>query len=162
MEDVTGLNSKSSQRFYDASKDGFEPAAEQPGTKNKNASLKRARKSRAHRQSVPYFKLFKYADSIDVLLMTVGTICAIVDGLIWPAIAYVQARIVSKFASLLHSDPELAAQKISSYALILEYISIVSGLASYLGMCAISPLVNCLSKLYSACKEDLYRLLKYV
>ncbi|CAM6075034.1 unnamed protein product [Sphagnum tenellum] len=132
MEDVTGLNSKSSQRFYDASKDGFEPAAEQPGTKNKNASLKKAKKSRAHRQSVPYFKLFKYADSIDVLLMTVGTICAIVDGLIWPAIAYVQARIVSKFASLLHSDPELAAQKISSYALILVYISIVSGLASYL------------------------------
>ncbi|CAK9878849.1 unnamed protein product [Sphagnum jensenii] len=132
VEDVTGLNSKSSQRFYDASKDGFEPAAEQPGTKNKNASLKKAKKSRAHRQSVPYFKLFKYADSIDVLLMTVGTICAIVDGLIWPAIAYVQARIVSKFASLLHSDPELAAQKISSYALILVYISIVSGLASYL------------------------------
>jgi hypothetical protein len=101
-------------------------------------------------------------DSIDVLLMTVGTICAIVDGLIWPAIAYVQARIVSKFASLLHSDPELAAQKISLYALILVYISIVLGLASYLGMCAISPLVNCLSKLYSACKEDLCRLLKYV
>jgi hypothetical protein len=55
MEDVTGLNSKSSQRFYDASKDGFKPAAEQPGTKNKNASLKRAKKSRAHRQSVSNF-----------------------------------------------------------------------------------------------------------
>ena len=50
------------------------------------------------KQSVPYFKLFKYADRIDTLLMSLGTIMAILDGFVWPAMALIQARLLNKYA----------------------------------------------------------------
>lgn len=49
------------------------------------------------KQIVPYFKLFKYADRVDRLLMFLGTGMAVLDGFVWPAIVFIQSRLVNSF-----------------------------------------------------------------
>jgi hypothetical protein len=77
--------------------------------KNVKAHKKKASMAR---QSVPYLDLFKYADGLDYLLMFLGTSFAILDGFMWPTIAFVQSHVLNKFASLALTDPELAYTKV--------------------------------------------------
>lgn len=74
----------------------------------------RKKKVVAPRQSVPYLKLYKYADPIDYLLMVLGTVAALIDGLMWPAIAFIQSHLLNRFASLARTDPDLAYTKVAS------------------------------------------------
>jgi hypothetical protein len=55
--------------------------------------------------AVPYYKLFKYADKLDVLLVIGGTIAAIVEGAALP-VFFVSAAPLS-FVHLLHAICEL-------------------------------------------------------
>jgi hypothetical protein len=58
------------------------------------------------RNTVPYYKLYQYADLVDVVLMVVGTLAAISNGLILPALFIVQERVVNSFGNL-ESNPQL-------------------------------------------------------
>lgn len=81
-------------------------------TRKKNVKAHKKKKASMARQSVPYLDLFKYADALDYLLMFLGTSFAILDGFMWPTIAYVQSHVLNKFASLALTDPELAYKKV--------------------------------------------------
>ncbi|KAG0581512.1 hypothetical protein KC19_4G257500 [Ceratodon purpureus] len=87
---------------------------------NKNSPMK---------QAVPYFKLFKYADRVDILLMTLGTGMAVLDGFTWPIIAYIQSILLNKFAST--ASPKQAYDDICRFTLYLVYSSIFSMVVSY-------------------------------
>lgn len=91
----------------------------QGGNLDENVEKAHKKNVRAHkkkasvpRQSVPYLDLFKYADELDYFLMFLGTSFAILDGCMWPAIAYVQSHLLNRFASLALTDPELAYTKV--------------------------------------------------
>lgn len=75
-------------------------------------NVKAHKKTSVARQSVPYLDLFKYADGLDYLLMFLGTSFAILDGFMWPTIAFIQSHLLNKFASLALTDPELAYTKV--------------------------------------------------
>ncbi|KAI3979568.1 hypothetical protein MKX01_001760 [Papaver californicum] len=47
---------------------------------------------------VPFFKLFSFADSTDVILMVIGTISAIVNGWRMPIMAVLGGQLVNSFA----------------------------------------------------------------
>jgi ATP-binding cassette subfamily B (MDR/TAP) protein 1 len=51
--------------------------------------------------AVPYYKLFKYADRLDVLLVIGGTIAAIVEGATLPIFFVSAASLL--FVHLLHA-----------------------------------------------------------
>ncbi|KAI3947772.1 hypothetical protein MKX01_034437, partial [Papaver californicum] len=48
---------------------------------------------------VPFFKLFSFADSKDVILMVVGTISAFVNGWKMPIMAVLGGQLINSFAS---------------------------------------------------------------
>jgi ATP-binding cassette subfamily B (MDR/TAP) protein 1 len=52
--------------------------------KKKDQLMKKLHK-KENRKTVPYYTLYKYADWIDALLMLVGSLAAVINGLILPA-----------------------------------------------------------------------------
>ena len=48
-------------------------------------------------KTVPYYKLFSFADSLDYLLMSVGTISAIGNGVCMPLMTIIFGEVVNSF-----------------------------------------------------------------
>ncbi|KAJ7553620.1 hypothetical protein O6H91_06G105700 [Diphasiastrum complanatum] len=62
--------------------------------------------------TVSYWKLFRYADLLDVTLMVVGTVAAVVNGFVFPAMFLVQAQVIHGFGTL-RNDPSKLTKTIS-------------------------------------------------
>jgi ATP-binding cassette subfamily B (MDR/TAP) protein 1 len=73
---------------------------------DKNQLPEESKNRKRKRNTVPYYKLYQYADLVDVVLMVLGTLAAISNGLILPALFIVQERVVNSFANL-ESNPQL-------------------------------------------------------
>lgn len=50
-------------------------------------------------EMIPYYKLFSFADSLDVTLMIVGTICAVANGLAMPIMTVLFGNMIQSFGS---------------------------------------------------------------
>ncbi|XP_002983357.2 putative multidrug resistance protein [Selaginella moellendorffii] len=83
------------------------------------------------REVVSYWQLLSYADRYDVVLMLVGSVAAMVSGLIFPAILVVQSHLINNFGSLQNRPVELA-RRVSEDATFLVYTAAVALVASYL------------------------------
>ncbi|ESQ55972.1 hypothetical protein EUTSA_v10024241mg [Eutrema salsugineum] len=59
----------------------------------------KSKKSRVQDEKVPFYKLFSFADRNDVVLMTVGTISAVANGLTQPLLTLLFGQIVNAFGS---------------------------------------------------------------
>jgi ATP-binding cassette subfamily B (MDR/TAP) protein 1 len=73
---------------------------------DKNQLPEESKNHKRKRNMVPYYKLYQYADLVDVVLMVLGTLAAISNGLILPALFIVQERVVNSFRNL-ESNPQL-------------------------------------------------------
>jgi len=61
--------------------------------------------------SVPFFRLFAYADALDWTLMTLGSVAAAIHGAALPLYLYVLGRIINLFGSYQQdviSNPDLS------------------------------------------------------
>lgn len=56
-----------------------------------------------------YWALFKYADALDVLLMMVGTLGAIANGMTLPAMLIIQSHLINTFGSLQSNPASISA-----------------------------------------------------
>jgi len=74
-------------------------------TKPSRTGAASEKKKTGMKQIVPFFKLFKYADRVDIFLMFLGTIMAIFDGFTWPAIAFIQSKLLNHFSGLATQSP---------------------------------------------------------
>nr|DAD48108.1 TPA_asm: hypothetical protein HUJ06_018045 [Nelumbo nucifera] len=83
----------------------------------------------AEQQKVPFYKLFSFADKHDVALMTVGTTCAIVNGLSMPLMTLIFGQLINSFGS---SDRSHVVAAVSKVSLKFIYLAFGSGLASFL------------------------------
>lgn len=75
-----------------------------------------------------YWALFKYADALDILLMTVGTLGAIANGLTLPAMLIIQSHLINTFGSL-QTNPASISANISkvlqqSFSLSLSFFAL--------------------------------------
>jgi len=61
-------------------------------------------------QKVPFYKLFAFADPIDVVLMIVGGVAAIGNGLAQPLMTLVLGQIINSFG---RSDPSHVVHDVS-------------------------------------------------
>ncbi|KAJ8898721.1 hypothetical protein K2173_004880 [Erythroxylum novogranatense] len=80
-------------------------------------------------RTVPFYKLFAFADSVDVLLMTVGSVSAIANGLSMPLCTVLFGQLTDELGQnqkklVLHSISKLCAQ--------VMYLAVGTGLAAFL------------------------------
>lgn len=55
-------------------------------------------------KKVPFYKLFSFADSRDKILMIIGTIAAIINGLSLPVMALMLGNLIDVFGTAGRSD----------------------------------------------------------
>ncbi|KAK0582248.1 hypothetical protein LWI29_023393 [Acer saccharum] len=80
--------------------------------------------------TVPFQKLFTFADSTDVALMIIGTIGALGNGLSMPLAALIFGELTDSFGQ--NQNKSGIVDVISKYTLKLVYLAIGAGVASFL------------------------------
>ncbi|XP_055959663.1 ABC transporter B family member 21-like isoform X2 [Mercurialis annua] len=86
--------------------------------------------SKENEKTVPYYKLFSFADSIDMLLMTAGTIGAFGNGISLPLLPLLLGRMVDSFGS--NQSNKNIVHIISKVSLQFVYLAIGAAAASFL------------------------------
>ncbi|CAN6726733.1 unnamed protein product [Malus baccata var. baccata] len=81
-------------------------------------------------KTVPYYKLFSFADTLDYMLMSVGTISAIGNGLCMPLMTVIFGEVINSFGS--NGNPKEVVDAISKVALKNVYLAIGAGVAAFL------------------------------
>ncbi|XP_051122621.1 putative multidrug resistance protein [Andrographis paniculata] len=77
--------------------------------------------------------LFRYADGIDKLLMLIGTLGSIGDGLMTPLTMFIMSAIIDDYGA---SDQSISNQVVDKFALRLLYIALGVGISAFLeGLC---------------------------
>lgn len=89
---------------------------------------------------VPYFKLYKYADRVDILLMSLGTVMAVLDGFSWPVMALIQSKLLNSFAGSANQSPRHEYEEICKVSNIFIFTFV-----------AFSTMKGILCKLYDDC-----------
>ncbi|KAJ9690876.1 hypothetical protein PVL29_013168 [Vitis rotundifolia] len=88
-----------------------------------------ARGRKADEEKVPFYKLFSFADKLDVGLMIVGTVSAIGNGMCQPLMTLIFGQLINTFGD---SDPSHVVHEVSKVSLKFVYVAIGSGIASLL------------------------------
>ncbi|KAJ8632463.1 hypothetical protein MRB53_025799 [Persea americana] len=82
-----------------------------------------------NKNTVPFYKLFSFADSTDVLLMIVGTVAAAANGVATPLMTILFGQLMDSFGQT--PDPHEIVDKISKVSLRFVYLGLGSGVASF-------------------------------
>ncbi|KAM1959230.1 hypothetical protein FF1_004742 [Malus domestica] len=86
-------------------------------------------KADQEKQKVAFYKLFAFADRLDIALMIVGTISAVGNGLSQPLMTLVFGNLINTFGS---TDPGHIVPLISKVSLKFVYLAIGTGAAALL------------------------------
>nr|GME07041.1 ABC transporter B family member 9-like [Ipomoea batatas] len=91
----------------------------------------KSKKKKNEEQKVPFYKLFTFADQLDMCLMIGGTLGAIGNGLAQPMMTVIFGQLINSFGT---TDPSHAVHEVSKICVKYVYLAIGSGIASYLQM----------------------------
>ncbi|XP_075667079.1 ABC transporter B family member 9-like [Castanea sativa] len=80
-------------------------------------------------QRVPFYKLFAFADKLDLFFMTMGTIGAVGNGLSQPLMTIIFGKLINSFGS---SDPSKVVHEVAKVAIYFVYLAIGAGIAALL------------------------------
>ncbi|XP_068333364.1 ABC transporter B family member 11-like [Pyrus communis] len=83
-------------------------------------------------KTVPYYKLFSFADSLDYMLMSVGVISAIGNGLCLPLMSVIIGDMINSFGGTGNTKDVVGA--VSKVALKYVYLAVGAGAAAFLQM----------------------------
>ncbi|CAM8988079.1 unnamed protein product [Rhodiola kirilowii] len=79
------------------------------------------------KQYVSFYKLFSFADRLDVALMVIGSVGAMINGLSQPFMTIVFGQMINSFANI-----DRVLDMVSEVSLKFVYLGIVAGAASFL------------------------------
>ncbi|KAF5185686.1 Abc transporter b family member, partial [Thalictrum thalictroides] len=79
-------------------------------------------------EKVSYYKLFTFADRLDIMLMIIGTISAIANGLAQPLMTLIFGKLINTFGS---SDPSKLVSDVSKVSLDFVFLAIGAAIASF-------------------------------
>ena len=82
------------------------------------------RNSVVEEQKVSFVKLFSFADRLDVLLMVVGSMCAVASGLSQPLMALIFGQLINSFGSSDQSHVLNEVSKVHAYTYIYKHICV--------------------------------------
>ncbi|KAH7854639.1 hypothetical protein Vadar_016230 [Vaccinium darrowii] len=97
-----------------------QPDTEQQKSKKEESSIK----------TVPFYKLFSFADSVDVALMIVGTIGAVGNGVCMPIMTVLFGEIINSFGQNQNNKDVVHA--VSKIALKFVYLASGAGVVAFL------------------------------
>ncbi|KAK7259123.1 hypothetical protein RIF29_24721 [Crotalaria pallida] len=97
------------------------------GTNTTSEDIKQKEKA----ETVPYYKLFSFADSTDIVLMIVGSIGAFGNGLGMPIMTLLLGQVINNFGSNQSSNSNVV-DDVSKICLKYVYLGIGTGVASFL------------------------------
>ncbi|CAL9779779.1 unnamed protein product [Musa acuminata subsp. burmannicoides] len=80
--------------------------------------------------TVPFYRLFSFADSTDVILMVVGSLGALGNGLALPLMTVLFGDLIQSFGGA--SDIHDVLRRVSKVALEFVYLAVGAGVASFL------------------------------
>ncbi|KAH0858130.1 hypothetical protein HID58_086391 [Brassica napus] len=80
-------------------------------------------------QKVAFYKLFRFADRYDIILMAVGTISAMANGLAQPIMSVLIGKIINVFG---FSDHDHMVKEVSKVALKFLYLAVYACVVSFL------------------------------
>ncbi|KAJ7553627.1 hypothetical protein O6H91_06G106000 [Diphasiastrum complanatum] len=90
-----------------------------------------ADKRSKQKDTVAYWKLFQYADVLDVVLMVAGSIAAMINGFMVPAMLFIQSHLIHDFGTL-QNNPLKLSEEISKDATFFVYVASAAFVASSL------------------------------
>ncbi|KAF5175061.1 Abc transporter b family member [Thalictrum thalictroides] len=108
------------------------PAKENTKTSKKNEKQQNLKKGKGDEKivnNIPFYKLFSFADSKDVLLMVIGTIAAVVNGMAMPTVALLLGDMINAFGQNAHNSNTL--REVSKVALSFVILAVGAGIASF-------------------------------
>ncbi|KAM5568509.1 ABC transporter B family member 4-like [Rosa sericea] len=111
-----------SQTAVPESQNGPESSNKEDASKSKEDGTK----------AVPFFKLFSFADSMDYLLMSVGTIGAIGNGICMPLMTIIMGDVINSFGESGNSNK--VVDTVSKVALKYVYLALGAAAAAFLQM----------------------------
>eukprot|EP01018_Ginkgo_biloba_P014563 Gb_11202 [translate_table: standard] len=97
----------------------------------KNTNAKQKKGGEDAKKSVPFYKLFVLADSLDIILMVIGTVSAVANGLSFPIMTILFGKLTNAFGQNAGTDIHKVLHEVSKVALEFVYIGVVSGLVSF-------------------------------
>ncbi|WOH11979.1 hypothetical protein DCAR_0831475 [Daucus carota subsp. sativus] len=80
-------------------------------------------------ERVAFYELFMFADKLDVLLMVIGSLGAVVNGLSHPLVSIAMTQIINSFGNSKNDD---VVHQVSKVCLVYIYLAIGAGIASFL------------------------------
>ncbi|KAG4401519.1 hypothetical protein AAZX31_02G008000 [Glycine max] len=95
-----------------------------------NGEKREKGKQKEKPETVPFHKLFAFADSTDILLMAVGTIGAIGNGLGLPLMTLLFGQMIDSFGS--NQQNTHVVEEVSKVSLKFVYLAVGSGMAAFL------------------------------
>ncbi|MBA0779108.1 hypothetical protein Gotri_003389 [Gossypium trilobum] len=104
-------------------------AADKEEDKNKNNGSNKKKKTSADDQKVPFYKLFSFADRLDMFLVTVGTIAAIANGLTQPFMTLIFGQMINSFSG---ADQFGVVKAVSKIAVKFVYLGVYACITSFL------------------------------
>ncbi|XP_058077057.1 ABC transporter B family member 11-like [Magnolia sinica] len=83
----------------------------------------------ATKNTIPFYRLFSFADSVDFVLMIVGSIAAAVNGVSTPFTTILFGQLINSFGE--NPDPKKMLNEVSKVSLKFIYMAVVTGLAAF-------------------------------
>ncbi|XP_052623558.1 ABC transporter B family member 11-like [Lactuca sativa] len=115
-------NSTTTTDGADGDGDGLQPEQESRSNRKKEKETPNA-------NSVPFYKLFAFADSTDYMLMIAGTIGAIGNGACMPLMTILFGDLIDSFGENQNNDD--VVRVVSKVSLKFVYLAIGAGLAAF-------------------------------
>ncbi|KAK4256196.1 hypothetical protein QN277_009093 [Acacia crassicarpa] len=97
---------------------------------NTNEENREMAKQKGKADTVPFHKLFSFADYTDILLMIAGTIGGIRNGMALPLMMLLIGKMINAFGNNQHSSDITAI--VSKVSLNFVYLAVGSGVAAFL------------------------------
>ncbi|EOA15909.1 hypothetical protein CARUB_v10004001mg [Capsella rubella] len=91
--------------------------------------LTKKKKNDGGNQKVSYFKLFSFADKTDLVLMAVGTIAAMCNGLTQPFMTLIFGQLINAFGT---TDPDHMVREVWKVAVKFLYLAVYSCIVAFL------------------------------
>ncbi|KAK4272062.1 hypothetical protein QN277_020662 [Acacia crassicarpa] len=107
-----------------------EPEKIQTNTDRQRQDLKKSKAKEESHKTVPFYRLFSYADSFDRLLMFVGTIAAVANGMTIPLLMIIFGDVIDVFGGT--SDTKEMVHNVSKASLDFVYLAMGTFVASFL------------------------------
>ncbi|XP_043709889.1 ABC transporter B family member 21-like [Telopea speciosissima] len=103
---------------------------ENQGKTDAEQTSEKSKGGEENNQTVPYGKLFSFADSKDIILMVVGTIGAIANGTAMPLMTVLFGELINSFGET--NNTKSVVNAVSKVSLKFVYLAVGAGVASLL------------------------------